>query len=149
MSRGSENKRKVGTPAPSRSERIILEERDLAAEPPNPVKGGSVEPSTASQLLNRRILAPLGVILAGLFLVSCLTVIIIASWTTILPDPEVGPVGPQGATGPAGPVGFQGPRGFPGQRGPRGTAGTVPGPQGPDGYFCVRDWDSTAFPPCP
>lgn len=149
ISKGSRSEQKAGSKA-RKSERIVLDEEDLVAEvPPAPAKRTTSDPPAGQGLLDRRIIAPLGVVAACLFLISCLTVVVIAAWTPLLPDPEEGPIGPQGATGAIGPVGFEGPRGFPGLRGPRGPAGTVPGPPGPDGYFCVRDFPSSVFPECP
>jgi hypothetical protein len=83
-----------------------------------------------------------------LVFVSLSTVYAVASWTSILPDPEAGVAGvagSEGERGDRGKVGLRGEPGRPGLSGPRGPRGS----QGPDGIFCQNGFPNSEISLCP
>lgn len=116
------------------------EEYEYEDEPDPPAPAEPKEPGFFDRLgvpTQQLALFAAGVV-GALLLVSLFTVYAVASWTSLLPDPQVGQVGDKGLVGHEGPRGLRGPKGPRGHEGTKGPPGTV-GPDGSDGIVIVNE----------
>lgn len=120
-------------------------DEELEEEPAEVPPAEPKPPGRTSELLDRiglpgkqlALLAAAAVV--GCLLVSLFTVYAVTKWTPLLPEPEVGKIGPRGEQGLPGKTGFRGKRGRRGHEGTPGPQG-VEGPRGADGEATLEEY---------